>query len=199
MREMEFDESLLLKRLKEGDTSAFMQLYDHYHRPLYLFILRFVKLPGTAEDVLQDVFLKIWEIRDRINPELSFQAYLYRISRNKVYKLLKEMVKNEETRTQILHQLGSSAEGPHLQLQWKQYYEVLQQAIASLPPQRQRVFKLCREQGKTYDEAASELGISKNTVKEHMVAATRFIKEYISSRTDVTLLMAIFLSQKNFW
>ncbi|HUC81116.1 MAG TPA: RNA polymerase sigma-70 factor [Flavisolibacter sp.] len=195
----EFDESLLLKRLKEGDTSAFMQLYDHYHRPLYVFILRFVKLPGTAEDVLQDVFLKLWEIRERINPELSFQAYLYRISRNKVYKLLKEMMKSEETRAGILQQISSSAEGPHLQLQWKQYNEVLQQAIYSLPPQRQRVFKLCREQGKTYDEAAAELGISKNTVKEHMAAATRFIKEYVSGRTDMSLVVAVFLAQKFFF
>ena len=84
-----FDEPLLLKRLTESDESAFLQLYDHYHHPLYVFILRFVKVPGTAEDILQDVFLKIWEIRERIDPTLSFNAYLYRISRNKVYRQFK--------------------------------------------------------------------------------------------------------------
>lgn len=199
MNMMEFEEYSLLKRLKEDDTSAFMQLYDHYHRPLYVYILRFVKIPGTAEDILQDVFLKVWEVRDRIKPDVSLNAYLYKISRNKVYKLLKEIGKSEETRFKFLQQLGNYVEAPHLQLQWKQYHEVLQQAISQLPPQRQRVFKLCREQGKTYDQAATELGISKNTIKEHMVAATRFIKEHISRHTDISLLLALFLAQKNIW
>lgn len=192
-----FDETALLWRLKKGDTDAFIQLYDHYHHPLYIFILRFVKVPEYAEDVLQDVFLKIWEIRERIDPELSFNAYLYKISRNKVFKLLKKIVTDETLQTQLMLQMETYTEAPHLKLQWKQYNDLLNKAVAQLPPQRQRVFKLCREQGKSYDEAAAELGISKNTIKEHMVSAMKSIKEYIFLHGDLSLMLIFFIAKKN--
>ncbi|GAB2816406.1 RNA polymerase sigma factor [Ferruginibacter profundus] len=196
MEPVAYDETALLKRLKEGDTTAFIQLYDHYHHPLYIFILRFVKVPEYAEDVLQDVFLKIWEIRERINPDLSFNAYLYKICRNKVFKLLKKIVTDNAMQTQLMNQLETATEAPHLKLQWKQYNDLLHKAVNQLPPQRQKVFKLCREQGKSYDEVAEELGISRNTIKEHMVAAMKSIKEYIFQHGELSLLLLFFYSQK---
>ncbi len=186
------DEPTLLKRLKEGDTAAYFHFYDQYHHALYIYILRFVKIPAVAEDILQDVFLKIWEIREHINPELCFNAYVYRITRNKVFKWLKRMARDEETRSWLMHQLQKDIETPHLQLQWKHYNSILLKAIHQLPPQRQRVFKLCREQGKTYDEAASELGISPNTIKEHMISAMKSIKDYVRRHGDIFLLAVIY-------
>lgn len=197
MEHVAYDETALLKRLKEGDTTAFIQLYDHYHHPLYIFILRFVKLPEYAEDVLQDVFLKIWEIRERINPELSFSAYLYKISRNRVFKLLKKIVTDNAMQSKLMNELEIATETPHLKLQWKQYNDLLHKAVDQLPPQRQKVFKLCREQGKTYDEAAAELGISRNTIKEHMVAAMKSIKEYIFQHGELSLMLLLILAKKN--
>ncbi|MDB5208285.1 MAG: polymerase, sigma-24 subunit, subfamily [Flavisolibacter sp.] len=192
-----FDEAALIKRLKEDDRDAFVQLYNHYHHPLYIFILRFVKIPGTAEDILQDVFLKIWEIRSRVNPELSLNAYLYRISRNAVFKLLKKTATDDDMRSELMQQLDSDTEAPHIKLQWKQYNNILQQAINHLPPQRQKVFKLCREEGKTYDQAATELGISKNTIKEHMVSAMKSIKEYVHLHGDISLCLLFLVLEKN--
>lgn len=192
-----FDETALLERLKNSDTSAFIQLYNHYHHPLYIYILRFVKVPASAEDILQDVFLKIWQIRERINPELSFNAYLYKISRNKIFKVLKKMGDDEHMRVKLVEQLEIDTEAPHLKLLWKQYNSLLQQAISQLPPQRQRVFKLCREQGKTYEEAATELGISKHTIKEHMVSAMKSIKEYVFLRGGLSFWFILFVAEKN--
>jgi RNA polymerase sigma-70 factor (family 1) len=191
-----FDEIALLKRLKEGDSTSFIQLYDHYHHQLYVYILKFVKVPEYAEDILQDVFLKIWEIRERINPELSFNAYLYKITRNKVFKLLKKIVTDDAMQTQLMNQLEEATEAPHLKLQWKMYNDLLNKAVNQLPPQRQKVFKLCREQGKSYDEAAAELGISRNTIKEHMVAAMKSVKEYIFQHGELSLMLLLVLTQK---
>jgi len=196
MEPVVYDETALLKRLKEGDTIAFIQIYNRYNHPLYIFILRFVKLPEYAEDVLQDVFLKIWEIRERINPELSFNAYLYKISRNKVFKLLKKIVTDNAMQIQLMTQLETATEAPHLKLQWKQYNDLLHKAVNQLPPQRQKVFKLCREQGKSYEEVAEELGISRNTIKEHMVAAMKSIKEYIFQHGELSLVLLFFYSLK---
>jgi RNA polymerase sigma-70 factor (family 1) len=172
-----YNENVLLKELKAGESKAFLELYNRYHPGLYRYVLRFIKVPALAEDVLQDVFLKIWEIRKTINPDLSFQAYLYRISRNCVFKLIKKITSDESLRMKVMQQLQKSVTGADIKMQWKEYEELFDHAIAQLPPQRQKVFRLCREEGKTYEQAAAELGISRNTVKEHMVMAMKFVKE----------------------
>lgn len=192
MRNGYYDEKDLLNRLKNDDADAYIQLYDHYYPSLYAYILRFVKITDLAEDVLQDVFLKLWEIRHRIDPDLSFSAYLYRISRNLVFKQIKKISVDEELRLGVMYRLSSLHEHSHVELQWKQYQESLVAAIDQLPPQRQKVFRLCREQNRTYDEAAAELGISRNTVKEHMVLAVKAIREYFKRHSD-TLLSSFFL------
>lgn len=177
-------EQRVILRLQQDDSDAFLELYNQYHQPLYHYVLRFVKSPAIAEDVLQDVFLKIWEIRSRINPDLSVKAYLYRICRNSVFKLLKKMAVDENLRVQVLQQFGQSVADADLKVLWQQYETLLQAAINRLPPQRQKVFRLCREEGKTYEQVAEELGISRNTVKEHMVLAMKLIREHIDQYGD---------------
>jgi RNA polymerase sigma-70 factor (ECF subfamily) len=190
------NESELLDRLKNDDKEAFFLLYNHYHHQLYIYILRFVKIPVYAEDILQDVFLKIWEIRGRVNPELSFNSYLYKICKNRIFKALKKIVNDHDMRSKLMYQLSLNVEEPDLKLLWNQYNGLLQAAIETLPPQRKRVYILCREHEKTYEEAANQLGISKNTVKEHMVSAMKSIKEYIYQHGDISLLLFFYISEK---
>lgn len=192
-----YHEQSVILRLQKGDNDAFLEVYNQYHQPLYHYVLRFVKSPAIAEDVLQDVFLKIWEIKSRIDPELSFKAYLYRICRNSVFKLLKKMAVDENLRVQVMKQFSQSVADADLKILWQQYEEILQAAIDRLPPQRQKVFKLCREEGKTYEQVAEELGISRNTVKEHMVLAMKLIREHIDQYGDTPthfILLLLFLS-----
>jgi len=178
------EEAVLLQRLQQGDTEAYIKLYDQYYPSLYTYILHFINIPELAEDALQEVFIKIWEIRERINPELSFSGYLYRITRNHVFKLLKKISADAALRLQVMQELQQQTEDADTQLLWKQYESLLHQAIAQLPPQRQKVFRLCREESKSYEEVAIELGISRNTVKEHMVLAMKSIKFFFYTNTD---------------
>lgn len=187
------DEADLLRRLKLGDTDAYMQLYQYYHPALYAYVSRFIKISQLAEDTLQEVFIKIWEIRERINPDLSFNAYLYRISRNHVFKQLKKIAADEDLRMRTMLALGQSVEDADSRVRWQQYEALLKTAIGQLSTQRRKVFELCRQQGKTYDEVAAELGISRNTVKEHMVMAIKSIKEYFARHGDITLVLLLSL------
>ena len=92
-------------------------------------------------------------------------------------------------------QLAIYAEGADNKLLWKAYEQLLTSAVEQLPSQRQKVFKLCRQQGKSYEEVAFELGISRNTVKEHMVMAIKNIKEYFYLYGDIVFLfMFIFFT-----
>jgi RNA polymerase sigma-70 factor (ECF subfamily) len=182
--------------LQKGDSDAFLELYNQYHPALYHYVLRFVKSPAIAEDVLQDVFLKIWEIRARIDAQLSFKAYLYRICRNCVFKLLKKIAVDENLRVQVMQQFAQSIADADLKVLWQQYEEILHAAVNNLSPQRQRVFRLCREEGKTYEQVANELGISRNTVKEHMVLAMKQIREHFEQYGDTPagFLFLLFLT-----
>ena len=186
------EEAVLLQRLQQGDTEAYIALYNQYYPSLYTYILHFINIPELAEDALQEVFIKIWEIRERINPELSFSGYLYRITRNHVFKLLKKISADAALRLQVMQELQHQTEDADTQLLWKQYESLLHQAIAQLPPQRQKVFRLCREESKSYEEVAVELGISRNTVKEHMMLAMKSIRFFVYSNADgiLPLLLA---------
>lgn len=187
-------EKELLIRLTQGDENAFMRLYDCYHQRLYAWLLSLVKVPEIAQDIVQEAFLKIWEIRQRLNPEQSFPAFLYRISRNLAFKQLKKIAVSANLRRQVMDHLQILTEDPEVQLQWRQYQQLLNEAISQLPPQRRKVFVLCRQEGKSYDEVAHELGISRNTVKEHMVTAVKDIRAYFHPRTDLSLSLLMFFA-----
>ena len=189
----DFEEKELLKKLTQSDKDAYLKLYSYYRAPIYHFITRFVKSPFYAEDILQDVFLKIWEIRSRVNPELSFKAYLYRISRNLVYKFLKKAAADEAILAHTMHFFKAATVDIEITLQWKEYEQKIGEAIAQLPAKRQAVFRLCREENKSYDDVSHELGISRNTVKEHMVLAMKNITEYLKLHSGIKLPLLVFL------
>ncbi len=185
----------LLERMKRGDEDAFTSVYRQYHPSLYVFILRYCKIPSLAEDLVHDVFLKIWEIRGRIDPERPFTAYLYKIARNHVFKTLQKVATDRVLREQVLAQLnGGEAVLPE-QLDTKEYDRLFHEALNHMPPQRLNVFRLCRQEGRSYDEAAEILGISRNAVKKHMVLSMRFIHDYVFRYGGVTL--TILFLQKN--
>ncbi|MBX3257880.1 MAG: RNA polymerase sigma-70 factor [Chitinophagaceae bacterium] len=183
------DDFLLIQRLRQNDAAAYIELYNRYHVKMYNWLIRFVKLPDLAEDIIQETFLKIWEIRHRLQPQQSFPAYLYRISRNKAFKLLKKISRDEKLRSRILIRSAVEVNDPEKNFQWQQYQQLLDNAINRLPAQRQKVFKLCRHNNKTYDEVANDLGISRNTVKEHMIKAMQDIRQYFYRYDEITLIL----------
>lgn len=188
---MSMEEEILL-RMAQGDESAFSSIYRHYHPSLYIYLLRFCKVPSLAEDLVHDVFLKIWEIRGRINPQLSFSGYLYRIARNHVFKTITKLATDGQMRAQLYQQLADiDPEHPDELARTKEYERLFEEALSKLTPQRLKVFRLCRQEGKSYDEAAAILGISRNAIKKHMVLGMRFIEDYVYRHGDI--LMAIWL------
>ena len=184
----------LLQKLKKGDLKAYQQLYDRYHLQVYNWALKFVKIPAIAEDIVQDVFLKIWVIRERLNSQFSFQAFIYRICRNRAFSDLKKIAVSGRLTLDVMEQFRSLKESPEDLAIWNQYEVLLENAIRKLPKQRQKVFKLCRQGGKTYEEVAEELCISKNTVKEHMVMAVKNIREYFYQYGEVSFILIFFFS-----
>jgi len=181
----------------QGSERAFFQIYTLYHPNIYCFALKYFKNEEIAEDITHDTFLRLWQYRDRINHEMPLINYLYRIARNVLFKEFKKYKGNLHLKEQLLtdyenHQLLSAC--VHTTYQTREYNRILEQAINHLPAQRQRVFKLCKQEGKTYKETANQLGISSYTVKEHMTLAMKSIKEYLIAHADLVFGLLLILS-----
>jgi RNA polymerase sigma-19 factor, ECF subfamily len=180
------NENELACRLMKGELEAFNELYRKYFHPVYCNALKLTRDPATAEDVLQEVFTTLWEKRGAIDPQKSLAGWLFILSYHKSVSILRKKL-----RESILYQeLPPPVENPMDEeikqgMQWK----ILENALSGLSPQRRRVFELCKLQGKTYEEAALELRISKYTVKEYLSAAVVFIKEYSRHHPEVSIVI----------
>ena len=173
---------------------AFNELYRKYFHPVYCNALKITRDTAFAEDVLQDVFITLWEKRQTIDPQRSLAGWLFILCYHRSVSLLRKNLRESLFR-QELQQVpeDTAVEESKYAAQWT----ILENAMACLSPQRRRVFELCKLQGKSYEEAAMELHISKYTVKEYLSAAVVFIKEYSRSHpgTSAVLLPVLLLCQ----
>lgn len=185
-----YTEKELVSRLIAGDAEAFDALYRQYFHPVYCNALKITREVPAAEDVLQEVFIILWEKRQSLDPGQSVGGWLFVLCYNKSVNVLRRQLRTSLLKENLHQQAEIPAEEDRFTEQW----QTLEDAMSCLSPQRRRVFELCKLQGKTYEEAALELHISKYTVKEYLSAAVAAVKEYAhlhpgSSVAIVTLFL----------
>lgn len=170
------EDSTLLQALQLGNHAAFEILYNRYSKKLYWNLLRMIKDRDQAEEILQELFVKVWEKRTQISEEYSFQGYLRFVAKNMVtdyYRKLARMYKAEQELKLTNTEYSNSTEESVFS---RETTVLLQSAINTLPEQRRIAFNLCKIEGKSHKEAAEIMGISPNTVHNHLVKATQTIK-----------------------
>jgi RNA polymerase sigma-70 factor (family 1) len=170
-----------LIQLRSGSEAAFEKIYEAYGPRLFGNVLKLVKSEMVAKEILQDVFIKIWNHRSQIDTQQSFRSYLFRIAENKVYDFFRKAARDKKLQAQLL---AAATEGyDHIDrlISNKENNSLLQQAINTLPPQRQQVFRLIKLDGKTYEEVSRQLGISTSTISDHIVKAGRSIREFVKT------------------
>lgn len=182
-------EKSLLYALKEGDGGAFEKLYDRYSERILYNLLRIVRSSAIAEELLQDVFLKVWEMRATIDPKRSFQAFLFQLSSNLAIDFYRKAARKRIMEAAVALSTEATYEHVEKYVDYKEAEVLLDRTISRLPPQRQRVFRLCRIEGKTYEEVAEMLSISRSTVREHMVKANAFLREQFTREYGIYLLL----------
>ena len=176
------DEKKTLIELREDDEHSFEQIYRLHSPRLFGRLLKLVKSQQQAEEILQDVFLKIWEQRKSIDPEKSFRSFLFKIAENKVYDFFRKVARDKKMESQLIA-LSTPNYIMNESSQWgEENLAILQKAVEELPPQRQQVFRLCKLEGKSYKEASEVLGISASTISDHIVKATKTIRDYFRNR-----------------
>lgn len=173
----------LIERLQANEVGAFNALYWKYHRALYANILKIIRNPEVAQDILQEVFVALWEKRLLLDINQSVAGWLFVTSYNKSITHLKQMLRLTALSAEFSQTTGLLQSDTEY-LANEDQFQVLQHAISKLSPQKRRVFELCKIQGKTYEEAAQELNISKHTVKEYLSAAINYLREVIKKNPN---------------
>lgn len=182
----------VLNLLKSGHEKAFDILYEKYSLPVYRRLLRMVKIESIAEELTQEIFLKIWERRSAVDPEKSFYAFLVKIAGNKVIDFYRKASRSRQLKEAIARAGAGLAGSLEEEMLQKEASDMVHKAIDSLPAQQQYVFQLCKIEGHTYEEVSNLLGISTATVNNHIVRASKFIKHYLASNYTPVLIFLSF-------
>ncbi len=168
---------------------AFNTIYDKYCYKLHEFVLMYLKQEEDAEEIVQEVFVKIWESRGKIDVYLSFEAFLFTIAYNATISLLRKRVSESKSREYLksLQQIDS-AEQVIDEIQYNELNQKVQSLLNQLTPRQKEIFVLSREEGLTHKEIADKLNISESTVNNHLVTTLKYLKTNIDNSLIVNAL-----------
>lgn len=187
----------ILLRLSNDDEKAFEFIYWKYNAHVYNFANSLLYSPKIAQDITQNVFLKIWEKRHEINPEQNFNAYLFTIARNIVYKETEQKLLSEQSLRQLQEEEDVLDMSTIQTLDYHFTEELCRSLVEELPPARREIFKLSRFERLSNKEIALRLSISERTVETQLYRATCFLKRKLLSDEGLGLLILLFIIQSN--
>jgi RNA polymerase sigma-70 factor (family 1) len=186
------NDSELLQQLAEGNEQAFKIFFHTYRDRLFYYISRFVKSEAVAEELVMDVFMKIWLGRELAVKIDNLDSFLFRVAHNKSIDFLRAAAKDKKLKQLLWEKIqAESGEKQEDFFLVQEYEEKIREAIALLSPQRKKVYQLSREQELTHDQIAVQLNISKATVNNHIVEAQRFIRNFLSQNLDITVVILL--------
>lgn len=182
------DTEEIIRRLKKDDKSAIDDLFGHYYPRLHHFSKSILKIDDEIDDVLQEVFVKIWLNRQKIGSAGTFNAYVFTITKNEVLNLIRRKLKDRTFREQLF--LRSVAEEYQLesQLEFEEVKSRIDQIVAKLPVKRKQIFFLSRTDGLSNKEISQQLNISEKTVEDHITHAIRQIKRSMKEMGILSIL-----------
>lgn len=187
------DAELILLLIKDSEL-AFSELYIRYKDKLRYFCFSLLKSEEETNDIVQEIFIRLWESRFFINSDLSFSSFLYTMARNRILNHFRDTDIESRAKSILAQKTPTEENIIEADLIYTEYQKILKDAIALLPPQRQKIFNMSRTENLSHKEIAAELDISVNTVQEHISESLRFIKSYFSKRADLSLSLLLLLT-----
>lgn len=171
----------ILADLANDDKHAFDELYRLYYPKLYVYSKSFLKIDSGIDDILQEVFVKVWMNRKNIKKVETYNAFLYTITKNTLLNEIRSRLKSEEFRTDLFYKSVASEFITQEAVEYNDIRKQVDQLVLQLPEKRRKIYLMSREEGKPNAEIAAELGISVKTVEDHMTHSLRFLKDRLRS------------------
>ena len=196
MNNLDLNKRNLLQSLKNGDEAAFEEIFYLYQKKLYCFIFTITKSKYVTEEILQEVFIKLWSIRETINISMSFDSFIYTITRNLTYNYIREIGNRNSLKQELWKNVCYFHEQTENDIFYKEYKNIVDGIVDKLPIQKKSIFILSKEEGKSNQEIADLLGIAPKTVKNHLWKTLQIIRlqlqPYIKTITAALLLINLF-------
>lgn len=188
-------EDKLIERIKQDDKSAFESLFRLFYRDLCKFCIKYVRDEIVAEEVVQEVFINIWDRRLQIDINTSVKAYLFTAVKNRSFNYLKLQLPKEQSKVELEHVALMEVDNSDGELVKKELYRQVNMAIDRLPNKCKVIFNLSKNSGMTYKEIAEELDISVKTVENQVGHALRKLRTELNPLWDkiVVVLLTLFV------
>ncbi len=179
------NEKELVKNLKKGDEKAFVSIYQQYHRQLFVIALKYLKDDVLAQDIVQDIFVKLWTFRNNLQEDLSLKGFLVTAVRNLVLNTIRNK-KTEIIKFLVIRQKAEvSRNDTDLNFTLAEYEVIAEQGISQLSPAKQAIFRMRMMNGLNNEEVSAQLGISINTVKCQYSQASKFLRDYLKNQVGI--------------
>ena len=190
-KQMKISEKEYLIALKNNEIEAFDQLFADYGKRLYHFAYGYLKSRDDAEGLVQEVFLKIWKNRDKLNPDLSFKAYLFKIAYHYILEFFEKSKRRKVYQHELLEETIEFTEETDERLNYQMLLEKVELLIEKLPPRQKEILLKRKKEGIPVKEIAEQLGISPKTVENHLTEAIKNLKNGLG-KEDISVLLFFF-------
>ena len=179
-----------LFHLIAGDNeAAFAELFRRYDRRIYPFVLKMIKSEAQAEEITQEIFIKIWRYRDKLIPIDQPEASIFTIAARHTLDQIRKRLNENKMLQRLSATMAPAHNDTEEALLLRDKEALVQQAIELLPPQQKTVYLLSRQQGLSYEEISQEMGISVNTVRNHLVKALQSLRTWLDQQDQLPLLL----------
>ncbi len=186
----------LVEALKSGDHQAFERLFIKYAQKLFNFSKSYLRSENDAEEIVQEVFLKIWNNRLSLKTDTSFQSYLFTIAFNAIKKSFNKKVKTENFKHEVLETIRNEEKPDDFEANYQYLLEKLNEVIENLPERRKEIFIKRKKEDKSIKQIAEELNISIKTVENQITAAIKQIKQELQNDfPDSLLFFSLFIER----
>jgi len=180
-------EQELLRQLSEGDRTAFNRIYTEHYPLLFRYLLVITRSNHESEEILQDVFLKLWIKRQALVGVLSLKDYLFRMAKNRVFDERRKAASREQYLRAIREESPANEVFDAVLL--KEYHQVVQAGIAQMPARRQQIFRMNAQQELSAREIADALQLSLPVVKKQLYEAQHFLRKYLEQHGDMLFVV----------
>lgn len=183
-----FNEKQLFKEVSEGNERAFRIIYNRYYQRMYSFAGKVVKSPHVAEEIVQEVFIRLWEQRELLSEVKNPDNYVFIVIRNHTYNYLRAAANEQIRREKLWEALQQRAADESTSLEAEEAEQFLEKLLAKLSPQQRKIFRMSREDGFSHQQIAEELHLSKDTVKKHVANSLKIFKAHLKNFVQLLFL-----------
>jgi RNA polymerase sigma-70 factor (family 1) len=178
----------LVERLQKGDVEAFDLIYKKYSGKLYSFGLKYLRSAAEAEELVQLVFLKLWENCKHLKKELSFKSFIFTIAYNEICRIFRKRSYGQKFIDDTQYENPLSSDEIENNLHFKYVLQQVQRIVDKLPENRRVVFMKSWLEGKSTKEIASEVGLSPGTVDNYVSESLKYIRSHLQNESLIVVL-----------